>query len=359
MKIRLLKYDVIRIVASLMIVMIHVSAFVLTLCPDSGSIAYMIGNFFNGLSRAGTPLFLMLSGALLMDENKPFNTREFYKKSFRDICFLLIFWLVVYACFYTFIIPLIQGNTIDLHRSKLYLFVLPGGHYKHLWYMYMLIGTYISVPVLRLFVKKDNKKYILGIIILSLIVQFFVQTVKVLARDKSFMLSDYIDLFHIEYAKGYLFYILVGWYLSQIKLEKRTEIILISVGMISMLFIIVGVQLFAGEIPLIRDYISEMNTLPAALYGIGLFTLIQFLCRNYETKSVLIQKVSDSAFGVYVIHIVFLELLTLIIIPYSHFGEKWALPYIIILFLLVYVFSQLFVNLLSINKRVKYLFHYK
>ena len=74
----------------------------------------------------------------------------------------------------------------------------------------MLIGAYIVLPVLRLFVKKENKDYVLGLICLSVIVQFGVQTAGVFTRGMKFTIGDFVTKFHMEYITGYVPYLLIG-----------------------------------------------------------------------------------------------------------------------------------------------------
>mgnify|MGYP002518752370 CR=1 FL=1 len=67
-KSRNLSLDCVRIVAVLAIVMIHLSASYLNYGVSSPM--FLWGNIFDGLSRVGVPLFVMVSGALMLDEKK-------------------------------------------------------------------------------------------------------------------------------------------------------------------------------------------------------------------------------------------------------------------------------------------------
>ena len=75
MKQRALKYDVIRIVAISMVLFVHVT--VVPVIRYQGA-TFAVGNLFNNLSRAGVPMFLLLTGALLLDEGRPFDAKRFY-----------------------------------------------------------------------------------------------------------------------------------------------------------------------------------------------------------------------------------------------------------------------------------------
>ena len=194
---RKLSFDLIRIVAIAMVVMIHVSAYVVTYFTETDNATFVVGNIFNALGRAGTPMFMMLTGALLLDEKREKPARTFYRKNLLSICLLLVFWLVFYATWRQVIMPLIQGKTIDMQLFWDYLLRL-NGRWKHLWYLFMLVGAYILLPVLRLFVKKENKDYILGLIILSVVVQFGVQTAGVFTRGMKYTIGDFVTKFHME-----------------------------------------------------------------------------------------------------------------------------------------------------------------
>lgn len=130
-------------------------------------------------------MFLMLTGALLLDEEREKTTRDIYRKKLLSIVLLLLFWVLFYAIWCSALILFLQGKPADMALFRDYLLQLKG-YRQHLWYLFMLVGAYIVIPVLRLFVRKENKEYILGLIVLSMIVQFGTQTACVLTRGMSF-----------------------------------------------------------------------------------------------------------------------------------------------------------------------------
>lgn len=118
---------------------------------------FIVGNAFNALGRAGTPMLLMLTGALLLNEKREIAPRAFYRSHLLPIVLLLLFWLMFYAGWRAVLIPLIQGGPIDMEVFVDNL-LLRKGRGLHLWYLYMLVGAYLVIPVLRLFVKKENRE---------------------------------------------------------------------------------------------------------------------------------------------------------------------------------------------------------
>ncbi|SEG00490.1 Surface polysaccharide O-acyltransferase, integral membrane enzyme [Eubacterium ruminantium] len=346
MKTRYLKYDIIRITAILMVVLLHCAAYIVIFYPDTSKAEFIIGNIMNGIPRAGTPMFLMLSGALLLDESRSFDVKKFYKKSFLAIVALLAFWLLLYAHWRALILPVLQGGQTDKKLFYNYLLKLEG-LYPHLWYLFMLIGAYAVIPVLRLFVKRENKAYILGMIIFSVVVQFGVTTAGILTRKADFTISDFVTKFHVEYATGYIPYLLIGWYLTAFPLKKKAQVILEILGFAAVLWIILNVQFAIDSVDDIRDYLVEMPTLPAMLYGVGLFVFISNLAGDKTTKSRVVNTLSKASFGIYIIHVIFLDIFSNLIMPYDKFDAGNPFFYILLLFGLTFGVSAAVVLLFS------------
>lgn len=67
--------DYLRVIATVSVIFLHVSAEIPTLYKKIPDDIWWIGNFFDGAVRFCVPLFLMISGALLL--GKKLNTTEF------------------------------------------------------------------------------------------------------------------------------------------------------------------------------------------------------------------------------------------------------------------------------------------
>lgn len=84
---RVFYLDILRVIACLSVIMIHSSATYVV--EDIGSFDFWIGNIFDGLSRIGVPLFIMISGTLMLDKNYQFSTKKLIKHIVRMIVFLV------------------------------------------------------------------------------------------------------------------------------------------------------------------------------------------------------------------------------------------------------------------------------
>ena len=58
--------DLVRTVGAFLVVLVHASFFILYLWGDVPESHWMAGNVYDGIARVGVPLFLMISGVLLL-----------------------------------------------------------------------------------------------------------------------------------------------------------------------------------------------------------------------------------------------------------------------------------------------------
>lgn len=72
---RIISYDVMRIFAAVAVVMIHSVAEFIKDCPVM-SIDYAVMNIIDSITRFSVPLFVMISGALILDEEKEFSMKK-------------------------------------------------------------------------------------------------------------------------------------------------------------------------------------------------------------------------------------------------------------------------------------------
>lgn len=329
---RLLCYDIIRIVALLMIVMVHVSAYMVIFFPATDKIEWLVGNIFNGISRAGVPMFIILSGALLLSEDKPMDTVRFYKKNLMTMVYLAAGWMIAYGLFYAVFLPVMEGNPVDMMDFWGFIIRFKGSEYPHLWYMLMVIGLYLIIPVLRLFVKRENKNYILGLIFAAAIVQFGARTADFFTVNCGMSATAFITKFHMESVTGFIGYLLIGWYLNEYRLKSKNANLLYALGIASVVVSTLIVYWNIDAIPQIRDYMYSELSLMAFIYGVSLFAFIQAVCKGKYTQSRMIAELSDCTFGVYLFHVMILEVFVKLILPYEQFGCGKPLTYILLLY---------------------------
>lgn len=138
--------DALRGFAALFVVLLHVTAG--SLCADKAvDSEWIAANVLNGLTRWTVPVFVMLSGAFMLKKN--FGVKSLWLERIGHLFFILIFWNVV-SEFY------IQKA---FHISSLRNIFFP--NFYHLWFLYMLIGLYALLPLLKCVVEQGKEVYLL------------------------------------------------------------------------------------------------------------------------------------------------------------------------------------------------------
>ena len=175
--------DWIRVVACLMVMLVHASENFYG--ADSSGLAgnvSMLANeanrfwvsFYDGfVSRAAVPLFMIVSAFLLVPMKPGQTMTSFYKHRFGRILPPFVFFLLLYT-----FLPLLWGGMTweqSLADLKLLPFNFPSMA-GHLWFMYPLISLYIIIPVVSPWLEKASAKderIFLGFFIFTTFIPWF------------------------------------------------------------------------------------------------------------------------------------------------------------------------------------------
>lgn len=143
-----LRFDLIRATAIIFVVLIH-SMGILNDTPETKSILVIKG--FYSIIYAGVPLFVMLSGALLLGKEEPLKL--FFKKRFHRVLIPFFIWSIIVSLIHFFQ----NGGRNLLNWSLLFIKELFGnGVHTIYWYIYMILGLYMLTPILRSIAKNTK-----------------------------------------------------------------------------------------------------------------------------------------------------------------------------------------------------------
>ena len=311
---RILYFDVLRALAIIFVVFWHVSYLFSTNLSN-----YNIVTPICSLVRIAIPIFLMISGALIISQKK-YDISEFFKRRFNRVFIPYIFWVIIYFILGSTIIPDHYGlfafdNTSSLSIQYLISVFFSLSEFSALfWFIWCIIGFYLITPILNSFVKDYGLKgieYILAISILCILIPTLGLELSALTNKLS-----YITTFFTCY-----FYPILGYYLHNKKFNISNKMLII-VGLI--LFILgyclsLNTMYFGG----ISDFtikFLDMNHLYVVIESLGLFLMFKYIFMyldNFKniTSSVfmkLIVSLSECSYGIYFVHMILLDyLLTL------------------------------------------------
>lgn len=302
--------DALKFIAIISIICIHVAI----IWPNANIKSFNISGF-SEFCRMGVPVFLMVSGALLL--NKNYDLDSFFKKRFSRIITPFVFWAIIYAAFILIIFLLSGYSEIFRYINNFPL--------EWSWYFWMIFAVYLAIPVVNEFIlnkKLTGAKYFTLIFIIASI---FYQICII------FNINSFIDL---RFFLGPIGYIVLGYYLANKEFKIKTEyILIISLILFFLASIIkVGFNIFPYEYAhlVIQDstihLLSFMDVnICEIIQASAIFLFIKNLYsfklsipgKNIIKKGIL--SISKASYGIYLIHGLFILVITELLanIPFS------------------------------------------
>jgi len=148
------RIDLIRTIAILMVIILHAAIEtdpIVAQMTQASVWHWWTENIYNSLARPCIPLFVMLSGSLLLQPSKIEPLGEFFRKRFNRIGLPFLFWGTAYFA-WRFLV-----NHEALSSSSILQGILTGPYY-HFWFLYALVGLYLITPILRVIVAYADRK---------------------------------------------------------------------------------------------------------------------------------------------------------------------------------------------------------
>ena len=301
-KTRMVHYDLLRIIAAFSVVMLHSCAqFWDSL--DIHSWEWKIADGYNAVSRFGVPVFVMLSGALFLSEEYKLDVKRLYTHNILRLATAYVFWSCMYGLLDCFFFGFDSLGWRDILREMLF------GRY-HLWFLPMIIGIYMLLPILRVWVHNAEKKNLQYFLVLFFILKILVQTMKEIWPSGT--LAYVLSLTEIELACGYVGYFILGYYIAHIGVPRKYHrMIYISVVPSAVLNIVLGNRLSVrAGVPLGGIYDSFGLFTFCIVCALFLFFTEVMSRRQYSGRTAyIIEKVSMGTMGVYMMHIGVMEIL--------------------------------------------------
>lgn len=214
--------DALKIIASFSVVFLHVAAGGWN-AAAVGTLQWNVFNMYDSLVRFGVPVFVMVSGMFLLNPEKNLSCRHIYKKYIPKIAVSFISWSLLYALY-----PVIAGGVqFEPDRfTRDFIF----GHY-HMWYLYMIVGLYMALPILRRVTqdRKSTEYFMILSVIFAVLLPFASKLIQ--AED----LTAFIRKFDVNIVLGYSGYFVAGYYFVSYELKKKTRVLIYVMGVFGVL----------------------------------------------------------------------------------------------------------------------------
>ena len=290
MKKRLLYFDLLKVLSSFAVVLIHVISEYWYDLPLKSSSFFSL-TMIDGLIRFAVPIYLMISGAIFLNEEKEITIKDILTKYALKIILLFIFWNTAYVLL-TKLIILEEPLTFKLFLDSLVSTLLGKGVY-HLSFLVLIIGFYLSVPLIRKITKKENKKEIEYLLILLLIFTSILPMIRSIFGIK----VNYSIMF-----SGFLIYVILGYYLNTFPISKNKRIVIYVLGIVGYLITSLGTYFYSNYVNNHNELFYTYLSLNVIMLSSAIFVFFKNLkIKNEKTKKV-ITFLGKEYFGVYLVH---------------------------------------------------------
>jgi len=138
--------DPIRVLATVAVVVQHVGHASFHHPARVGELEWGIATLVVGLTKWAVPVFVMLSGALLLEPRPAEPLAGFYRRRLSRVGVPLLFWSAFYLCLKG------VGYLDEPERLRaLPELLLQGRPFYHMFFLYVIVGLYLFTPMLRRF----------------------------------------------------------------------------------------------------------------------------------------------------------------------------------------------------------------
>lgn len=293
MKKRVLYFDILKVIAIFFVIFIHViSEYWKNL--NVKDINFLILTILDSISRFCVPIYFMISGALFLNEDKKVTIKDVLKKYVPRVLVIFIFWNLVY----NFLNIIVNKEIIDINIIlEIIKNTLLGKGIFHLYFLPIISGYYLCLPILKQVTKKENKNILKYLIIILFI---FLGLKGVLSYLFNISIS-YSILF-----SGYLIYFILGYYLNTFEISKKNTNIIYALGFIGLIITSVCTIYYSMHNNL-TEVFFKYNSFNVIMYSSAVFLFAKNNFNKFNEK--LLNVLSKVNFGMYLIHGLILGLL--------------------------------------------------
>ena len=299
--------DVCRTVSIFGVILIHASIDTLKQFEIIPLSDWMAANLFNSLVRCSVPLFVMLSGALLLKSDVQQASDVTVRQIFRrvgKVALPLLTWNIAYL----FYLAHYTGQPVN------WMSMLSQAPAYHLWFVYMMIGVYILLPVLQAIFKMMVDKKSLQIYFFAL--WFFVTCIPIYQPIPLLSLLQQQSIF------GYGGYFLLGSIIATSLNKKYSTLFWFFIYFVSVAATFYLTLYFSNKAhSAVEDaYVSfSPNVFFSSVAAFILFTRIELKNR----LALIFKWIADRSFLVFFMHVVVLERAIVMVNSFFPMGSSY------------------------------------
>lgn len=304
--------DFARFFAMATVVALHTTDQLMMAHRDLSELQWSAYQIFRIIGRTGVPIFLMISGALVLPKIGSIGVLKFYKKRIPQFFLVLIFYFYATNTFISFI----HGAEFKFSDLEYKIFHGDMSHAYQLWFMFTIIGLYFVAPFIGRMLSLLSTKETFIYLALCLIAYYLPVSQGIIFGSQPFY-----TLFNGEFLGTYLAYFVIGYLIHNRDVAKNIS----AWALATMLLVSIAVMLY------IQHYLKSIGALEHGegftwYNSVGIFivsSLLFSLLSKIKDSSIAfaskpLNYLSASSFCVYLFHLIPLEVFLMMPAMKSH-----------------------------------------
>ncbi len=296
--------DIIRIVAITGVVLIHVANPIHSRTDFLGGTTWWTTNLLVSFSRVSIPLFIMLSGFLILQKQE--SLQETLRRMLTRLFIPYTFWFLIHVRWNAGHpdLAVFDASTLSAY--------LVGGSY-HLYFLVILIGLYAVAPVIRKYLQNTSSRIQSEFLYFSLLVGIGLIALEYFAHQCTGTLFTRWVPFTGFFIAGHL----LGMHQVEISKKKLASILFVSWGMVALFSFYNMKQVLVGNsiwqplgclTPYFEHYLSPLVVMMSISFFILFFHYKYAFITNHQRLGKLIRLVARLSFGIYLTHLIVIDL---------------------------------------------------
>ena len=302
---RIVFLDYLRVIACFMVILVHSCEFYY--CGPTEVFFNSVDDRFwvaliDSALRAAVPLFVMASSYLLVPLTTDSTT--FFKRRFVRVFVPFVIWSVLYACLPVWL-GRVDGDVAERLSRLMYNF---NGDSGHLWFIYMLIGVYLVMPIISPWLKQVSRRGEECFLVIWGVTTLWGYLHPWLGNLWGEAIWN--DFHALYYFSGFIGYVVLAHYFRTYIHWTTAKSVAIGLPIYLVGYAITAIVFYRhGAVSTDFAYVEQswnFCTFNVALMTIGLFLMLSKI--NYKAKGLYgpVQQVSKLSYGIYLMHIMLL-----------------------------------------------------
>lgn len=285
-------YDLLRVCSMFGVIYLHVASGALR--SLNYPILWNFSNILACLATPAVPLFFMMSGALLLKEEKTTDLTHLFQKRIPKVLFPLLTYSAVILLY-----SVVRHNTAGAIEGLSRLLNTPVS--VPYWFLYALIPMYLLSPMLKKMtdgLSDGHWHYMIGLWVFLTLGLYTVRSF--VPPQYELVVTEHWTL-NINMVGGYLGYFLLGAYLERWEsLPSRKVLTAVVVFMLTIS--ILGTRWDTYTRFYYSDRFTNYLTLFTMVLASAIFLLAKSCLREKEEKGRLLPLLANLSFAVYLLH---------------------------------------------------------